>query len=84
MKEALMGILIILVLGWCARSFADTLNPCEYSNVYMTTQNQLDTAPDPNFERIKQQNNQKLIIACQEYYIKKLNTQTNDLNRDNY
>ena len=81
---------LILVLYLCMGYFAisearaGTLNPCEYVNVMNTNMNQLDTGKDDNFERRKQENNQQLVLACQEYEIKLMQYEKNDLNRDNY
>lgn len=77
-----IGVLV-LVIG-LNKARADVINPCEYMNITANSMNQLDTGNDPNFERIKQQNNQAIVRACQEYEIKKLDEAKSDLNRDNY
>lgn len=51
---------------------------CEYANTMMLNYSRLDTGNDPNFERIKQQNNRQIIIACQEELIKKIRNSTRD------
>lgn len=73
-----------IVIGFEPISYADIMNPCEYANMEANNLNQLDTGNDPNFERIKQQNNQELVRACQEYEIKALRNAKSDLDRDNY
>lgn len=55
-------------------------SPCDH----LPTYNQVDVGADPNFERIVQQNNRELIVACQQYQIKLYENAKNDINRDNY
>lgn len=82
--QLILSILILVLSGSISKVYADTLNPCEYMNINANTMNNLDTGADDNFERIKQQNNKQMVIACQEYEIKLLNEAKSDLNRDNY
>lgn len=70
-------LMLMLLLGLSFKVRADTINPCEYMNLNATAMNKLDTGNDENFERIKQQNNRDMIIACQQYEIKQLREKTN-------
>lgn len=88
-----MKKLLILILGYSlvSASYGDVLveanqsvNPCEYINTVATNTNQLDTGDDENFERIKQQRNREMVLACQDYEIKRLREAKSDLDRDNY
>ncbi len=80
--HCMIGLLALVMYSNGAR--ADNMNPCEYLNMTNNAEHQLDTGNDENFERIKQQRNREIIIACQDYQIKLLETKRNDLNRDNY
>lgn len=84
MKRTLLVVFLFALLIVVINSYASSLNPCEYMNLNTQAMNKLDTGDDPNFERIKQQNNQEMIRRCQELEIKALEEMRNDLNRDNY
>lgn len=75
--SAFMLITLMFVLG--SNGHASTLNPCEYMNLYADQAAKLDTGNDPNFERIKQQNNQEMVRSCQEYEIARTRQDTNNI-----
>lgn len=79
-KESIrFGLLLtIFYVGflYSVQSYADSTNPCEFMNLNSDPYTQIDTGNDPNFERIKQQNNQQLVRECQEYQINKLRAMT--------
>ena len=52
--------------------YADTVNPCEYMNIAIYKEQQLDVGNDPNFKTIMQRKNQELIRECQQWQIDKL------------
>jgi len=84
MKNILLKYIFVLIIITSCQVRADMLNPCSYLNVSNDRGNQLDVGNDPNFERIKQQNNRQIVIACQQLQIKQLEQRRNDWNRDNY
>jgi len=79
-STTLLGLTIFIVNP----AKASIINPCEYMNMNSEKMNHMDVGHDENFERIKQQNNQELIRACQEYEIKLLNEAKSSLDRNNY
>lgn len=77
-------LLAIITLFTTLHCYADQFNPCEYMNMNSNVMNKLDVGDDENFRRIVQQKNQEMVRACLDYETKLMQTQHDDLNRDNY
>jgi hypothetical protein len=80
-------LLLIILITVSSHAFADvytgfsgtaSTNPCEYVNTVANNANKLDVGDDPNFERIKQQNNRTMIRECQDLVIQQLRTAQRD------
>lgn len=78
MRKLTVFVIYLYISFYSIISMAGTMNPCEYMNAQVDTINRLDTGNDDNFERMKQRNNQQMVLACQEYEIKRLQIQKID------
>lgn len=67
---------VLLIMALLGVGSVGYTNPCDKWHSNIEIQQKLPVGNDPNFERIRNQNNQEIIRACQAYQLNLIRVQT--------